>query len=297
MQTHLLRALIPALALTFAGAAYAQPEPVFDYGCEPRSSWCDELTCTFDGSASSSADGDIVGWSWYFRRYLAEDRESETATRTGVRVTHTYTHTRCRSYTYYATLEVTDALGNVASRTEPVDPSRRLDEGAINQSPIVDLAVACTGLDCLFDASGSYDPDGEVVSYDWDFGDGTRGAGCAVMPHTYAQAGRYLTRLTIADDEGALGTQFTYVDVMEPGFHLSASGRKVRGTHYVELRWAGSEASQIDVYRDGVRVATVANAGSYTDATGRRGTVSYTHQVCEAGTSQCSNSVTTVVSD
>lgn len=80
--------------------ASADVQSRFDYGCEPRASFCSELTCTFDGSASTSSDGDITGYRWYFRRYLAEDRESETATRTGVRVTHTYTATRCRSYTW-----------------------------------------------------------------------------------------------------------------------------------------------------------------------------------------------------
>ena len=39
-------------------------------------------------------------------------------------------------------------------------------------------------------------------------------------------------------------------------------------------------------------IATTANDGSYTDSTGDTGPARYTYQVCEAGTSTCSNSAT-----
>ena len=40
-----------------------------------------------------------------------------------------------------------------------------------------------------FDGSGSSDPDGTIVAYDWDFGDGTTGTG-ATPTHTYALDGQ-----------------------------------------------------------------------------------------------------------
>jgi PKD repeat protein len=60
--------------------------------------------------------------------------------------------------------------------------------------PIVDETVT-------FDASASYDPDGSIVSYEWDFGDNVTGTGM-IANHTYEKAGDYIVRLDVTDDEG-----------------------------------------------------------------------------------------------
>ena len=52
----------------------------------------------------------------------------------------------------------------------------------------------------LMNASGSVDI-GVIVSYDWDFGDGTSGTG-AVAPHTYATEGAYQVSLNVTNNEG-----------------------------------------------------------------------------------------------
>jgi len=53
----------------------------------------------------------------------------------------------------------------------------------------------------LFDASGSFDLDGVVVSYFWDFGDGTNGSG-VVVEHVYSQPGTYVITLIVTDSSG-----------------------------------------------------------------------------------------------
>lgn len=78
----------------------------------------------------------------------------------------------------------------------------------------------------------------------------------------------------------------------EEGITLSAVGYKVRGIKTVDLSWSGATSTSIDVYRDGALITTTANDGFHTDSTGQRGGGSLTYQVCEAGTSTCSNTVT-----
>ncbi|MBS3750703.1 MAG: S8 family serine peptidase [Anaerolineales bacterium] len=75
-------------------------------------------------------------------------------------------------------------------------------------------------------------------------------------------------------------------------FTLSVSAYKVRGTQYADLTWSGATSTNVDIYRDGSVVATTENDGAHTDTTGQKGGGSAIYQVCEAGTSTCSNEVT-----
>ena len=55
-----------------------------------------------------------------------------------------------------------------------------------------------------FNASLSYDPDGLIVSYEWDFGDGNvTNTTEETINHSYSKAGSYDVTLTVTDDEGA----------------------------------------------------------------------------------------------
>jgi PKD repeat protein len=81
------------------------------------------------------------------------------------------------------------------------------------------------GSPVTFDGSGSYDPDGIIVAYDWDFGDGNTDTGVSPI-HTYATAGVYLVTLTVTDDGGltdtygtlAIITDISVVDIdIKPG--------------------------------------------------------------------------------
>lgn len=295
MDASVLRILVGSLAV-FPIAASAQPSAKFVYGCEPRTSWCSELTCTFDGGGSTaSAGAAVTGSRWYFRRYLAEDRESEYATRTGVRVTHTYTNERCRSYTYFATLEVTDSSGARNTHTEQVSPSRRLDLPPQNQQPFAEFTASCSNFECFFDAQASKDTDGSIASYSWDFGDGGTGNGATAL-HTYKAAGSYIVRLTVADDQGAITNRARTVSIIEPGFNLTATGRVARGgLHKVVLQWTGATTDSLDVYRDAVLIATTPNDGVHTDDIDLRGRGTYTHRVCESSSTVCSNETTVLI--
>lgn len=75
---------------------------------------------------------------------------------------------------------------------------------------------------------------------------------------------------------------------------LSASGYKVKGLQVVDLSWSNAASSNVDIVRNGAVVTTTANDGAYTDSLGVKGTGTYTYQVCEAGTTTCSATVSVV---
>ncbi|SFF37332.1 PKD domain-containing protein, partial [Flavimobilis marinus] len=88
-------------------------------------------------------------------------------------------------------------------------------DGPVNQAPTAAFTHEADGLAVTLDASGSTDPDGEVASYAWDFGDGEQGTG-AQVEHTYGAAGTYTVTLTVTDDGGATDEQEAEVTVTAP---------------------------------------------------------------------------------
>jgi len=74
----------------------------------------------------------------------------------------------------------------------------------------------------LFDASGSYDLDGEIVIYLWDFGDGTTGTGTTTN-HVYESGGSFRVTLNVTDDDGAWSTKVTNCRITIPIFWLNVT--------------------------------------------------------------------------
>lgn len=165
-----------------------------------------------------------------------------------------------------------------------------------NAPPTASFSKSCIDLSCDFDASGSNDVDGSIVSYSWAFDDGASASGLTTN-HTYLAEGTYTVVLTVTDDSGAVAADTQNVTVSvgggTGGFSLSAAGYKVKGVEHADLTWSGANSTNVDVFRDGVLIVTTANDGFYTDNIGiKGGGLSWTYQVCEAGTATCSNPAT-----
>jgi trimeric autotransporter adhesin len=86
--------------------------------------------------------------------------------------------------------------------------------GSGGQPPVCDAGGPYSGflgLPLEFDGTGSSDPDGTIVDYVWDFGDGTTGTG-PTPSHTYSQFVSYAA-LTVTDDTQMASTCSTRVDL------------------------------------------------------------------------------------
>jgi subtilisin family serine protease len=163
-----------------------------------------------------------------------------------------------------------------------------------NQPPKASFTFTTKDLTASFNAGSSSDPDGSIVSYAWNFGDGTTGSGVTTS-RTYASAGTYNVTLTVTDNGGLKSSQSQSVSVTAPStstFTLSAVAYKVQGRKRADLTWSGAGTTSVDVFRDGVKVATVANTGSWTHATTQNGGGSHTYQLFEVGGTKSSNKVT-----
>ena len=70
----------------------------------------------------------------------------------------------------------------------------------------------------VFNASKSYDPDGNIISYSWDFGDGTPIVveSDPIANHTYTSFGNYTVTLTVTDNDGLVGNTTCIVNVRQP---------------------------------------------------------------------------------
>jgi chitodextrinase len=84
-------------------------------------------------------------------------------------------------------------------------------------SPVVDEEIT-------FNATSSYDPDGTITKYEWNFGDGnTNETTEPIISHSYVLAGEYTVNLTVTDDEGATSSTSQLVNVPSPCFIATAA--------------------------------------------------------------------------
>lgn len=159
--------------------------PVAETGGDRQTIVGDRLS--FDASQSSDADGSIVNFRWIF---------GDGAIQEGIRTTHVYREPG----TFEARLQVTDDSGKDNETTisrftvtvaEKPNASPQI-AGVADRSAYVNQRIE-------FDATATQDPDGNLLSFDWDFGDGAKATG-EKASHAYGSPGEYDVTLEIRDD-------------------------------------------------------------------------------------------------
>jgi PKD repeat protein len=154
------------------------------------------LEVQFDASGSYDPDGQLVSYDWDF---------GDGGTGTGVTASHTYS----QQGNFTATLTVTDNESQSSSSSKEIvvgtPPHAVISAGPTSgPSPLV----------VEFDASASYDEDGYIKSYHWNFGDGTQGSGVTTT-HKYTNEGTRTATLTVTDDTGLTGSSSIEIEITD----------------------------------------------------------------------------------
>jgi PKD repeat protein len=138
--------------------------------------------------------------------------------------------------------------------------------GAGNQPPVAVMsATPTTGVAPLtvnFDGSGSTDPDGAVVSWQWMFGDGDFGTGPQIT-HVYTSPGTYNVNLTVTDDGGESRLTSTSIVVTTQG---ASTGFRSPSANAAQTTQAGDnngyQTNPANAFADDASVATDTDSGT-----------------------------------
>jgi glucose/arabinose dehydrogenase len=108
------------------------------------------------------------------------------------------------------------ALYYITWGPNPDEIRRIVFTGQANRAPTAlataDPEAGNLPLAVSFDGTGSSDPDGDPLTYEWDFGDGSPTTSGATTSHTYTTQGTFTATLTVRDGRGGVGTDTLRID-------------------------------------------------------------------------------------
>jgi PKD repeat protein len=152
------------------------------------------LTVNFDAGQSTDDDGSIIEYAWDWDGDGLYDGITETASAK---------HTFLNPGQYKVKLRVTDDQFGHGFLSFDIDVTAQN-----NQAPLAiytcDPPSGSVPLSVFFDAGNSFDPDGQIVRFDWDFDGDLAWDGYdseQAIRHVYATPGLYSTHLRITDDK------------------------------------------------------------------------------------------------
>jgi PKD repeat protein len=97
-----------------------------------------------------------------------------------------------------------------------------------------------------FSSQGSYDPDGTIVSYSWNFGDGTPLSNQADPSHVYSNAGNYTATLTVTDNDGATNSSSVGINVQQTSTNNVIFVNGISMSFITEERYARAVVTVVD---------------------------------------------------
>ena len=176
-------------------------KPIADAG-GPYNAYVNE-SIKLDAGKSNDVDGTIKGYRWDF------NGDGNWDTDWSINKTCYYVYKTVGSYNLKLQVKDDDNATDMDSTTVKVTVSLP------NKPPVSKPGgpyKGTSGIAVNLDGTKSSDSDGKIVSYNWDFGDGTKGSGGKVK-HTYSSPGSFTVKLTVIDDDGAKDNATTIVKI------------------------------------------------------------------------------------
>lgn len=173
------------------------------------------FTVEFSAGESSDPDNDIVNYEWD----LDGDKVIDEA---GEEVTFTYNE----AGEYEAVLYVEDSEGHETTASITVYASAQ----ALSASVTADTLNGEIPLTVQFDASGSSYPDGQIVNYYWDFGDGTTKYANAQVTYTFNTVGTFTVKLKAIAADGNENEDEIMINVLPVSVSACFTGSVSSGT-------------------------------------------------------------------
>lgn len=141
-----------------------------------------------------------------------------------------WNHTYGTAGIYTAKLRVTDDSGLTATDTVVITVQQGLPVAVANS----DVSAGPPPLTVNFSSAGSFDPDGAIVLYEWDYeSDGTydfSDPGSGDTQHIYNAEGNYTATLRVTDNDGLTGTDLIPIIVSGANIPPMAVAEALRTT-------------------------------------------------------------------
>lgn len=159
------------------------------------------FTIAFDATGSTDSDNNIVDYAWDFDDDGKDDKF-------GAKATYTY----ALEGTYTARLKVIDADENIGAASLII----KVKSQGIKAHLQADKTDGSIPLTVEFDASGSSYQNGQITSYQWDFGDGGKPkVGSAKINHKYTEIGTYTASVVAIGSDNSRSTAQIIITVRE----------------------------------------------------------------------------------
>ena len=123
--------------------------------------------------------------------------------------------------------------------------------GPANQAPVAEANgpySGSAGTAVTFSSSGSYDPDGTISGWHWDFGDGATSTE-QNPSHVFDEAGSYTVTLTVTDDMDATGEDTAAANIIDTTPPAAPTGLSAAaGNGSVDLDWNDNGEADLEGY-------------------------------------------------